>query len=212
MTAQEFLSHTKQRCLDAGVVCLFPDTPRVSYMDSGTLVSGYFADTPTPTLACALGKPEQEWLKILVHESCHMDQWYESDPVWNAQHAKNISADEGLDQWLSGTDFPLEDATYFVRTMQAVEANCEARTIQKITTMALPIAPERYIREANSYLYFYSILLKTRQWYVVPPYEIEEIVSRMPTELLPPEEYVQVSNELVELFTTHCYTTKNSAN
>ena len=206
MSPQEFLHHTKSECAALGVTCLFPHTARVPYSDSGSMqVSGYFADVPTPTLACALGKPEGEWLKILVHESCHMDQWREHDPLWSDQYTHEVACDEGMDQWLGGKDFPEGDYTYFIRTMQALEAGCERRALEKITAYALPIEPTHYAKDANAYLFFYSVLLKTRQWYETAPYEVAEIIEKMPAHILPIQAYASVPESLLTLYTTHCY-------
>ena len=77
---------------------LSPDTG-VQFSEGGFICNGYF-DGDTRTLACALGKDVSQWLIILLHESCHMDQWVESVPAWT----ENESGMENIDKWLAGDD------------------------------------------------------------------------------------------------------------
>jgi hypothetical protein len=89
--------------------------------------------------------------------------------------------------------------------MQAVEIDCEKRTARKILDLNLNIDLTQYIKKANTYLFYYSVLLETKKWCDVAPYKIPEIVEQMPHCYLKPEEYFNVSPELLELYTKKCY-------
>jgi predicted aminopeptidase len=206
MNSKEFLNLLKLECESFGVTYLFPETENVTYPGtSGIQVSGYFDDKIEPTLACAIGKPEADWYEILVHESCHMDQWHEQSETWNNCFANGIDCDKGMDEWLSGKEFHIDEYTHYIRTMQAVEIDCEKRTARKILDLNLNIDLTQYIKKANTYLFYYSVLLETKKWCDVAPYKIPEIVEQMPHCYLKPEEYFNVSPELLELYTKKCY-------
>lgn len=206
MKSNEFIEKIKQECAEAGVICLFPETEKVSYPGSTAfMVSGYFDDKIGPTLACAIGKPERDWYEILVHESCHMDQWVQKDPLWLNIDSNGIDSDKGMDEWLGGKQFSVDEYTHFIRTMQAVEIDCEKRSVKKILDLNLDIDTPSYIKRANSYLFFYSIMLETHKWCDVAPYNVPEIVNMMPSHFLEEHEYHEVSLELLNLYKQHVY-------
>jgi hypothetical protein len=209
--AKTFLEFLKQECDFAGVKYLFPETEKVSYPEyEDMMVAGYFADKPEPTLACAVGKPVDQWFEILIHESCHMDQWVEQTEIWDDQYLNGIDCDKRMDQWLAGKEFTEEEYTYFIRIMQAVEIDCERRSVDKINQFNLPVNITSYIKKANSYLFFYSVMLHTHKWCDTAPYNVPEIVAMMPESFLEEDEqYYEVSDELLTLYKEKCY---NSAN
>lgn len=126
MNPQEFLEFVRKDCAQKGVRVIFVNTPKVSYGPGAQRqVSGYFDDKEPVTLACALGKPEEDWMIILPHESCHMDQWFENDPLWVKQREGGGDCDLDLDDWLDGKDIVGKDPNHFVRVMQNLEIDCE---------------------------------------------------------------------------------------
>lgn len=163
--------------------------------------TGYFDDVPEPILACAIGKPEEEWYQILVHESCHMDQWKEKSEAWKSIDIQNMRADQIMDKWLGGMEFEDSLIKDSIRIMQAVELDCEIRSVEKIKKLDLPIDIPQYIKKANSYLYLYSAILHTRKWPDVAPYEVPEIVQEMPESFLDKvEDYYNMPDNLLQLF------------
>lgn len=203
--AEDFLNIIKQNCDRAGVKYLFPETNKVAYPGTGNIqASGYFDDKIGPTLACAIGKPKEDWYEVLIHESCHMDQWIEQDPLWLAQYANGIDCDKGMDDWLAGKEFHVDEYTHYIRTMQALEIDCEKRSVRKILDLGLFVDTKDYTKRANSYLYFYTIMLHTHKWCDKSPYEIPEIVNLMPDYFLENDEYLTVSNDLLKLY-DRCY-------
>jgi len=206
LESAHFLEIVKKECDAAGVKYLFPETNKVDYPGVGNIqASGYFDDKIGPTLACAIGKPEKDWYEILIHESCHMDQWKEKDPLWLAQYSKGIDCDKGMDEWLSGKDFHPDEYTYCIQTMQSLEIDCEKRAVRKILDLGLGIDTVRYIKRANAYLFFYDIILETRKWSDVAPYDVEEIINAMPGYFLKDEDYRNMPEILKPLYKKHCY-------
>lgn len=180
-----FVSDLIEQAQRHGVALKLPSTPSLLYPGAAdSHVSGYFVAHPTPTLAVATGKPAQEWLEILAHESSHLDQWTDNDPSWLG----NIMADgreavDWLDSWSSGapelTDEQLADV---VARAKAVEMDCERRTLLKISKWGLPIDSSAYAQRANAYVHFYEVVAQTGRWNEpgLAPYQVEGVWAHAP--------------------------------
>jgi len=122
--------------------------------------NGYFCSDPK-VLAVAVGKPEEEWLPIFVHESCHLDQYIEDYYTW-----EKLSVGYSMFfEWIEG-NIELDDKT-LVKCFQDIidcELDCEKRTIKKIKKYGLNINITNYIKMANTYLYSYSYIMECRKW------------------------------------------------
>jgi hypothetical protein len=207
ISGNDLLEMVKEECNSNGVEFITSEESKVSYPGYPDMkVSGYFTDRPKVALACALGKPEKEWMKILIHEFSHMKQWVENSEIWKKQFANGIDCDKGMDEWLSGKEYTKEEYTHFIRTMQELEYDCERRTLNFIVSEKLPLDPEEYIKNANSYIFLYSVLLETKKWPDVAPYEVKEIMDMMPPFFFKNfEEYFEVRPEMLELYKKKCY-------
>ena len=151
----------------------------VQFSEGGILCNGYFDDI-TSTLACALGKDVSQWLVILLHESCHMDQWVEKVPEWT----ENVGMDN-IEKWLNGDDsVNMKNIDNEIRTSIIVEVDCEKRTVEKIKKYGLDsiINIDEYIKKSNAYVLFYLWMRKNRKWYTIgkEPYNIPDVVNVMP--------------------------------
>jgi hypothetical protein len=151
----------------------------VQFSEGGILCNGYFDDI-TSTLACALGKDVSQWLVILLHESCHMDQWVEKVPEWT----ENVGMDN-IEKWLNGDDtVNMNNIDNEIKTSIIVEVDCEKRTVEKIKKYGLDsiINIDEYIQKSNAYVLFYLWMRKNRKWYTIgkEPYNITDIVNVMP--------------------------------
>lgn len=151
----------------------------VQFSEGGIMCNGYFDDI-TSTLACALGKDVSQWLVILLHESCHMDQWVEKVTEWT----ENAGMDN-IEKWLNGDDsVNMKNIDNEIRTSIIVEVDCEKRTVEKIKKYGLDsiINIDEYIKKSNAYVLFYLWMRKNRKWYEIgkEPYNITDVVSVMP--------------------------------
>ena len=151
----------------------------VQFSEGGIMCNGYFDDI-TSTLACALGKDVSQWLVILLHESCHMDQWVEKVTEWT----ENAGMDN-IEKWLNGDDsVNMKNIDNEIRTSIIVEVDCEKRTVEKIKKYGLDsiINIDEYIQKSNAYVLFYLWMRKNRKWYEIgkEPYNITDVVSVMP--------------------------------
>lgn len=184
-----FCAHLRDRCTRLGVDWVEEPGPTVAYANgSGLQVSGYFVDSPRPILAVATGKPLEQWLGILVHEACHMDQWHEQAPCWVGNKMPDgREAGDWLDDWIEGRlELSAADLAGVVERIKAVELDCERRALEAIARHRLPLDRAEYARRANAYVHFYDHVAATRQWNPpgLAPYQVEAVWRLAPDRLV----------------------------
>lgn len=159
---------------------------RVIHLKNGTEANGYFDATNNgqPTLAVACGQPQENWLITFLHESCHMDQWIEKTKEWNdCIVADNVESLDLVDLWLDRKiELSPRQLNRYINTSRNIELDCEKRAVNKIKKYKLPVNTEEYIQRANAYIFFYTLIKKTRKWYKIEsaPYNNKEVWSQMP--------------------------------
>ncbi len=121
----------------------------------GVQVGGYF-DEDNKTLAVATGRRKDSWLGVMLHEYCHLTQWVEDQPMWRAYRSE-------MWEWLEGKR--IRDPAGAVRSVQAVEEDCERRAMRLARELQAPINLETYARGANAYIHFHNTIADTRKWY-----------------------------------------------
>lgn len=145
----------------------------------GIKCSGYFDDAD---LKVAASKPD--WVDVLVHESCHMDQFLEKHPLWE-------KADAGIttiEKWCSGKHYSEERLIQSFKDTIELEWDCEKRSVRKLKKFKLNVNISRYCQQVNSYLFSYWATMRDRKWYPFP-YNNPKIVRRMPDKILLLKEY-----------------------
>lgn len=148
-------------------------------------VSGYF-DTGTDTLAVATDKDRKEWWEILIHESCHLDQYIENSEHWIDQEICNVDSNAMLDLWLNKhvemTDKQIQKV---IKKIIDCERDCDTRAVAKIKKYHLDdvIDLKRYVQKANAYHLSYYAVRKLRKWNkpLHAAYQIEEVLKLFPT-------------------------------
>lgn len=127
--------------------------------------SGYFQNPEKKeqgVLAVATDMNMENWLSILVHESCHMDQWEEGCDIWKLADKLNPNI---IDEWLEGKEFSDKKIDDAINSTRDLELDCEKRTIEKIKKFKLPINIDQYIQKANCYIFYHNYVRLTRTWY-----------------------------------------------
>lgn len=146
-----------------------------------------YVDDEDRELACACGQPLEKWFRILVHETCHMDQLIEEDPLWfTAGKINGVDTADLMELWLDHKiELNNEQARNVIASSRDLELDCERRVLRKIEKFGLPLNKFEYARAANSYIYFYNLIAVSRRWYSIDhePYNIPELVERMPHHL-----------------------------
>lgn len=191
-----FIRELQKKCIQKKICLKIERKNFVTFPIGGLPVSGYFTDLP-PTLAVAVDKSFEQWLRVIVHESCHMDQYLEQSRFWTEPNTAAL-----FFQWLEKqVDLEEKNIKECAKFIRDGELDCEKRSVEKIKNFNLPFDTRRYAQLANSYLWFYAVVSRTRKWYTPgrEPYNVEAIVSRMPTHF--DNDYDKMpSKELYELY------------
>lgn len=174
-----FVNAVKKKCKDHKINLVLSPSKSVVLSETDEFGCSGFFDDGSRSLVVACGKPIEQWVPILVHESCHLDQFAE-DPNWRSW----TDAYCGLWGWLDG-EVMLNNAQVqkLIETVIFVEWDCERRSIEKIKKLKLPINISDYCRKANSYLYSYKVMY---QYKVFPSgiYNSTDVLKNAPSYLL----------------------------
>jgi len=190
-----FLRRELKKCRDNDVRINMPASTNL--FDQLGDCSGYFDEKPL-TLAVAVRGSYKRWLPVFVHESCHMDQWLEQDPVWT-RRVNRYKPLNLFDKWLSGKiKLDKDIKNDMIDCILNIELDCEKRTVEKIIKNNLPINLATYIRKSNAYVWSYRIIQKTRSWEHSTVFEHPDILKTMPTEFI--DDYSRVPIEIKEVF------------
>lgn len=159
-SVSNFLEHVERTCKERGVRLRLAKTCHVKISQS-EFSNGYFSAQPSE-LAVAVKKPLSQWLPILVHESCHLDQWVDKSPFWIG----GVGALSELVGSLNDEN-PINRsyAPIWAKLARELELDCEKRVIKKIEEWKLPINPAGYMRRANAYIWFYTMIPELLSWY-----------------------------------------------
>lgn len=145
-------------------------------------VNGFFnegrvgdTDEFSPILAISNNKNS---LDTLIHEYCHMQQFLEWTPEWNA-----LTNNDYLWTWLDGDnsiDESLIDNSMLA--YYAIEVDCERRAVEQHKIWNTGINIEEYIQKANAYTMFYFYVREHRVWYATgrEPYTVKDVWQHMP--------------------------------
>lgn len=188
-----FLKDLKELCDKHKVRLKLVDAYAV-YQD-GCATGGSFGGVRKMVLTCATARPD--WLYILVHEACHLDQYLYDQDIWiNKGDSYDYMGDWLLNQ-------RIKDIDKHINNVQDLEMDCEMRAVRKIRKYKLPIKVSEYIQRANAYIYFFAYLKHSRKWpgSKKSPYANEEIWKKMPKKFL--TTYRKLPKKYFNLYETH---------
>jgi hypothetical protein len=177
-------------------------------MMDGTRCNGYFC-SEKPELVVACYKDFNEWLPILVHESCHRDQYTEKAAIWSTLILIDGVKEDPLNllwDWLAGKiELKPRQVTAVTRAVMYLELDCEIRSAKKIDEFYLPINTKEYIQKANAYAYMYLTLQYTRLWYPKgkAPFYLADVWTKMPTDF--DRDYDRIPSKIKNLILQKCY-------
>ena len=205
-TVDRFLFALSMQAMEEGVRLRLVATRYVRHPLSGILMNGCYVESPRQ-LVVATGKPYEEWLPVVVHESGHMDQHSERSrlffdlvvPPWQENAALLL-----LDAVRHPDSYEEEDVEDFRRRIILAELDAEQRAVRKIEVYNLPIDPAEYTRRANAYLWAHTMLLETKAWYPEDrePYRLKEVWSQCPDHF--ENDYYTVPDAFRAAYLLHC--------
>lgn len=191
-----FIEDLETKCKEYGVKLVLYDMKFIE--NDGDKFGGWF-DADNKELHCAFpDKIQTKYVELLVHESCHMDQWIENTKYWAIERRNNSLTEV----WKILKGEKVNKLKYHLRNVQMMEAECEKMSIEKIKDYDLGINIERYAMKANSYLLFYSVLVETKKWTDYPPYKFKDIWRGLPDKIL---SNFEISEDLKQLYFDKCY-------
>jgi hypothetical protein len=177
-------------------------------MMDNTRCAGYFC-SEKPELVVACYKEPNEWIPIMVHESCHRDQYTENAPIWNKKISVDGIKEDPLNllwDWLyNKIELKPRQVTAVTRAVMQIELDCEMRSAKKIDEFYLPINTKEYIQKANAYAYMYLTLQYTRLWYPKgkAPFYLADVWTKMPTDF--DRDYDRIPTKIKNLILSKCY-------
>lgn len=195
-----FLWHVKVVCWWYKIELRLLDTPHIVFPEGNCV--GYFSDDDR-VLVVATGCSEEKWLGVLVHELCHLHQWVEDCPAWKNCSFRGDNSNNLMDAWLlRKVDLEPNMLKRVIYAIQDMEMNCEQRAWRLIKRFNLSIDPQRYIQEANAYVWQYYVVRKLCLWSQSGrhPARIKEIVDKMPTHFMKYYEYAEMDDEMFALY------------
>lgn len=194
---EKFIDTLEKTCKSNNVKLVLHDMCYI--IDNGDKFGGWF-DPYLKELHCSFpNKIKPKYVEVLIHESCHLDQWIKQTPVWVKEQG-NRSLEIFWD-WTKGNK--ANNITWHLKNIQKMEAECERMSIQKIVDLDLGLNIERYTKKANAYLLFYTILKETKKWCDYPPYKFKEIWNQLPGDRILNE--FSMTDKLKKLYIDKCY-------
>lgn len=167
-------------------------------IEDGNKFGGWFCPVKKQLHCSFPNKLQTKFVELLIHESCHMDQFLNQTPKWvKEQNNDSLSI---FWEWLKN---PTKiNINPHLLNVQLMEAECEQLSIQKIIDLDLGINTQQYTQKANSYLLFYSVLKETKKWCDYPPYKFKDIWRGLPDKIL---SNFEISEDLKQLYFDKCY-------
>lgn len=202
----KFKQDLAKQCKKHGIKLKLINTPTINYSNSKIQVSGYF-DSVSYELAVATGKDFNEWVEILLHESCHLDQHVENIDLWKETEFYTVDVYTLLDLWLNNTiELKPKVLNNIVRIIINLERDCDTRTVAKIKEYGLDkyIDLDRYIKKSNAYHLSYAAVKVLRKWNKPSQaaYQVEEVLQLFPKTFS--KKYTITSEQLKKL-KKYCY-------
>ena len=161
-------------------------SPNKVLYESGVSCTGSFG--VNSGLSVAVGRSVNEWLPVLVHEGCHMDQCLEQCKSWrDVEITGKLDALDIIIDWIDREiELTDDEVKSYIKKSINVEYDCEERSLRKISKYKLPIDKKTYAQKANAYLMFYYMVEHFRAWRYakLAPYSYKNIWERMPMKLM----------------------------
>lgn len=187
----KLIADVSKKCIENGINFRLEYAEQV---DTANIpCSGYFDEK---SLVVATKKKNfQDWLDILIHESCHLDQFVEKSKVWCPDELGLYV----VESWIQKKKINLKKATEAFHNTILLELDCEKRTVKKIKKYKLNFDIDLYTQKANAYLYGYGVSFKKRIW-PNRPYERLSVINKMPKKFLKTEEYFNIPDHILSLY------------
>lgn len=169
-------------------------------------VSGYFCSETDRLVVSGLAK---DWVQLMVHESCHRDQYTENIPMWNSKIELDGDKYDPLSVFWDWLNHKVELKPRKLRESMLhsmnIELDCEIRAAKKIDEFYLPINLKEYVQKANAYVYLYHVIPHVRKWYEKnkSPFHLPQVWTKMPTDF--DRDYTRIPTKIKNLILNNCF-------
>jgi hypothetical protein len=203
----KFKQDLMKDCKRHGVKLRLVNKRTIPYSENKKMqISGYF-DSFNMELAVATGKEMIEWIEILIHESCHLDQYLEDSVVWTSNDYNDVDASTLIDLWLAGfIELRPKMLDRMIKDIIVLERDCDLRAIEKIKRYGLEdvIDLERYAQKSNAYHLSYVAVKRLRRWNrpMRAAYQTEEVLGYFPKTM---SSSFTLTRDQFEALKRHCY-------
>ena len=175
--AKKFLKHVREHLSEYGGKLVFGRGNKVNCGD-GCRSIGYFSDWP---LEIRVAKGSRDPISTVAHEYAHFLQWLETpQQIMKADDKASLLVFD----WLGGKEFENRDVQKAFCRVMVMERDAERRAVDIMKKFNLKIDYDRYIRQANCYIYMHWIMRERRSWRYKPgspdPMACRSVISKMP--------------------------------
>jgi|688.fasta_scaffold323875_1 hypothetical protein len=197
----EFVSHIRNHLKEYGFSLIFG---RGKSLNVGNArCDGYFlAEGNYKEIRVARGN--KHWVNVLAHEYCHFLQWMETTTAQLKRESRAQFIVHEISTGYTTRRWSKRQVTYAFKTIQAMERDCEIRTVKLLKEWGIPFNVDLYIRRANLYVYMHHMWrIYQQQASKFDPESSRKIIRMMPnnfrvkTHLILPE---KVKQELSKAF------------
>ena len=176
--AKTFLKHVREHLSEYGGKLVFGRGKKINCGD-GCRSVGYFSDRP---LEIRVAKKSRDPVSTVAHEYAHFLQWLEMpQQIIRADDKASLLVFEWLTNKNNYDNKEIQKA--FCRVM-VMERDAERRTVELIRRFGLNVDIEKYIRQANCYIYMHWIMQERRSWNyrkgAKDPMNSRKLISMMP--------------------------------
>ena len=169
---KKFINDVEQTALDNGIK-IRSTNDKLVYSDPTDTIgcAGYFSEFNMELAFSTYDSDISKWMGLIIHESCHMDQFLNDKSLWN-------KCSYGLTNFFLWLDHEIELTDYQMKKNRdlviALELDCEKRAIAKMKKYKLPMDIKKYKQKSNTYFYGIMYCGIKRQWFnrVYSKYEI----------------------------------------
>jgi len=193
----KFIKDLKAKCKLYNVKLVLHNSKYIE--EDGKKYGGWFDADKKELHCCFPENIQSKYVELLVHESCHLDQWVNNTKAWQ-KHIEENSLQIFFD-YLDGNK--VKHLTKHVNIIQRMEAECERLSVQKIKDYDLGIDTKTYTQKANSYILMYTVMKETQRWCDKPPYRFKDIWTKMPIDEILSD--YSMDNSLKFLYKRKCY-------
>lgn len=175
--AKQFLKHVREHLSEYGGKLVFGRGKRVNCGD-GCRSVGYFSDRP---LEIRVAGKSRDPISTVAHEYAHFLQWLDTpQQIMQADDKASLLVFD----WLTGNNYDKREVQKAFCRVMVMERDAERRTVELIKKFNLNVDIDKYIRQANCYIYMHWIMRERRSWRyrvgVDDPMESRTIISKMP--------------------------------